>query len=377
MDENSWVGAAGDTGYDMVTVVERFITGLRDGGVPLDRVTIGIPLLHPQIASSGVQWETGSTAAERRYPMNPETLERLRNSPLYDCYTKGTPYRGLEDRGTDYPILADLRRDGFTDYLVVPLAFSDGTHKALTCASKAPGGFVPDQVAQIEAAAGKLAPALEIVTLRRTATTLLDTYVGPSAGRKVWQGQIRRGHLDTIRAVIWFSDLRGFTALSERLAGDETVTLLNAYFGAAVDAVTRGGGEVLKFIGDAVLAIFPLTGDDQNTVARALGAAREAQAAFAAARAAGQPIEVGVGLHLGDVLYGNIGGAARLDFTVIGPAVNFASRIEGLCAQLREPILLSADVAALAGDALQSAGTFDLKGVAGRHAVYRPGIPKT
>jgi adenylate cyclase len=217
---------------------------------------------------------------------------------------------------------------------------------------------------------------LEIQTLHRTTLTLLDTYVGPIAGRRVLDGAIKRGMCDSIQAVIWFCDLRGFTELSEKLSGGELVTFLNDYFGAMTEAVERHGGEVLKFIGDALLAIFPLSSENDSSVAeRARVAATEAATAIRMLNEkrsqAGQPvIRFGLALHVGEVLYGNIGGAARLDFTVIGQAVNVAARIESLCKTLNQQILFSGDFAKLCGIDAAPLGSFPLKGIGTEQPVY-------
>jgi len=217
---------------------------------------------------------------------------------------------------------------------------------------------------------------LEIRALQHTTLTLLDTYVGRSAGRRVLDGVIKRGMSETIRAVVWACDLRGFTELSERLPNEELVVLLNDYFGAMTDAVARQGGEVLKFIGDALLAIFPLSEAEQETTAgRALAAASEAVATMRKLNEerdrAGRPlIRFGLALHVGEVLYGNIGGAERLDFTVIGQAVNLAFRIEGLTKELGRDVLLSREMATLCEEAVEPLGMFPLKGGSADQAIY-------
>ena len=261
----------------------------------------------------------------------------------------------------------------------MPAPFSDGTNKAITFATKAADGFSDEHIALLEAMMPTAAMILEIQTLRRTALTLLDTYVGPAAGRRVVEGTIKRCMGETIHSVIWFCDLRGFTELSARLDDDALLTLLNDYFGAMTDAVQSHDGEVLKFIGDAMLAIFALDDDADRaeTAARALAAARAAQRALAEVNerrtAADQAaIRCGIALHVGDVHYGNIGGAGRLDFTVIGPAVNLASRVEQLCARLGQGLLLNADFVAESGIPSTPLGSFELKGIETEQTVYVP-----
>ena len=218
---------------------------------------------------------------------------------------------------------------------------------------------------------------LEVQALRRTARTLLDTYVGQQSGGRVLDGQIQRGTGETIRAVIWLCDLRGFTSLSETLPRETLIDLLNSYFGPMCDAVAEQGGEILKFIGDAMLAIFPIGADAAATCRAALAAATRAQAALAEENrrreGLGLPrIEYGLALHLGDVIYGNIGSDTRLDFTVIGPAVNLTARIEWMCRQLGRPLLLSADFVRAGGLAATSLGAFPLKGVGAEQEIFVP-----
>jgi adenylate cyclase len=206
---------------------------------------------------------------------------------------------------------------------------------------------------------------------------LLDTYVGRQSGGRVLEGQIQRGTGETIRAVIWLCDLRGFTGLSETLPRDELIDLLNCYFGPMCDAVMAEGGEVLKFIGDAMLAIFPIKADTSGICGAALMAAERAQAALVEENRRREGlslprIEYGLALHVGDVLYGNIGSDTRLDFTVIGPAVNLTARIESMCRQLGRPLLLSSDFVKAGGIAALSLGAFPLRGVGVEQEIFVP-----
>jgi adenylate cyclase len=353
---------------------------LNQEGCRIARLSLGVPLLHPQVWSSRLLWSDGGEAVEELYVLNPEDLERLQASAMKIVYEGGGPVRcRLEGppTGSDFPILADLRAAGMTDYLALALPFSDGSFKGITCASDRPGGFGDDEIELLRALVPTLAQSLEIRALRRTATTLLETYVGREAGRRVLAGQIRRGMGETIRAVSWLSDLRGFTRLSETTARDLLIGLLNDAFGVMCEAIEEEGGEVLKFIGDALLAIFPITGDAAAACARALAAARAAQGGLArvnAERAAAglESIRYGIALHPGDVLYGNIGGLRRLDFTVIGPAVNLASSLEGIAAALGRSLVLSEAFVRAAGVPVEFLGTHPVKGLDAPQAVYAP-----
>jgi adenylate cyclase len=232
-------------------------------------------------------------------------------SPLYVVYRGDGPVRVRvtpQAEADEFGIIPDLRQEGFTDYLALPAPFSDGTIKAMTFATRRDGGFADAEIATLTALMPQLASLLEIQTLRRTARVLLDTYVGRISGQRVLQGQIKRGQGEDIRAIIWFSDLRGFTELSDALSNEELIAVLNDYFGALTRSVEEQQGEVLKFIGDAMLAIYPIAtaSSGRRAAQRALASARAAQARIAdvnqARRHTGRAlIQGGLALHIGEV----------------------------------------------------------------------------
>ncbi len=368
-----------------ITEPKAFLAALADKlvahGIEVARLVSGVPILHPQVHSYSARWDLGKGVSERFFRLTAETLPVLENSPVKTVYSGGGSVRcdpTAPPRDGEFGILSDLRRDGMTDYVALSIPFSDGATKLLSVATQRPGGFSGQQMELLEAIIPGVAINLEVQALRLTARTLLDTYVGRQAGARVLEGAIKRGMGETIRAVVWLCDLRGFTSLSEQLPRDALIGLLNDYFGRMCAAIETGGGEVLKFIGDALLGIFPILGDDAAaTCGRALAAAEKAQetiVAFNAAQAeAGKPrIEYGIALHIGDVMYGNIGGENRLDFTVIGPAVNLAARIEGLCGELGRPVLLSEGFVTASGVAAEPLGAFSLKGLNTPQPVYAP-----
>jgi adenylate cyclase len=361
----------------VAALAEKLITH----GIDVTRLVTGVPILHPQVHSYSARWDLGKGVSERFFRLTAETLPVLENSPVKTVYTGGGSVRcdpTAPPREGEFGILADLRRDGMTDYVALSIPFSDGATKLLSLATRQPGGFTSEQMELLEAITPGIAINLEVQALRLTARTLLDTYVGRQAGARVLEGAIKRGMGETIRAVVWLCDLRGFTGLSEQLPRDALIELLNEYFGRMCAAIEASGGEVLKFIGDALLGIFPIPGKDSGAAcARALAAAesaRQALAAFNAAQvgAGRSTIEYGIALHVGDVMYGNIGGENRLDFTVIGPAVNLAARIEGLCSELRRPVLLSEAFVRASGLTADLLGSFSLKGLSTPQAIYAP-----
>src|ERR1043166_1463658 len=364
--------------------LEAFAQEVRAAGLDVERITTGVPILHPQIFSFSGLWELGKGVTERLFRSGPNVSPNTLNSPIPIAYQGGGPIRcdlAGPPREGEYNILADLRGDGFTDYIVYAVPFADGSHKALSFATRRPGGFNEHELALFAAMIPAVAFNLEVQALRRTARTLLDTYVGTQSGGRVLDGQIQRGSGETICAVIWLCDLRGFTNLSDQLSRDALIDLLNSYFGPMCDAVASEGGEILKFIGDAMLAIFPIgSAGATQTCAAALSAARQAQGALGEENARrdreGLPrIDYGLALHVGDVMYGNIGSDTRLDFTVIGPAVNLTARIESLCRPLGRQLLLSSEFVKAGGMSATSLGRFTLKGVGSEQEIFVPVSP--
>src|SRR5262249_50871361 len=275
------------------------------------------------------------------------------------------------DCPNDFPVLVDLRAEQVTDYLASPLVFSNGDIHAVTCTTRQPGGFTDAQIAALEAVMTPLARVAEIRGLRRLASNLLDTYVGHDAGERILAGHIRRGDIEEIHAAIWLSDMRGFTALADRQPPRVLIDLLNRYFDCQVPVILDHGAEVLKFMGDGLLAIFAIAGDETEVCKRALAAARQVQANVAdLAKSAMQGLRFGLALHIGDVLYGNIGSGNRLDFTCIGPAVNFAARIEKLTSQVGREILASGEFARHCRGQFTALGEFSLPGFSAAQQVF-------
>lgn len=347
--------------------------------VPLWRVGVFVRTLHPQIMGIRVLWREGRGAQLSEAPHRVLETEEFRGSPVVEVYASGHPLRRRladPDCPMDFAVLAELRAEGATDYLVLPLAFTDGTVHVATWTTQSPGGFTPQQVAGIEAVVRPLTRVIEARSLRRTAMVLLNTYVGNHAGERILAGHIRRGDTEAVEAAIWFSDMRGSTALAEIVPPEVFIDVLNRFFDCQVPAIVEHGGEVLKFMGDGLLAIFPTDAGDTGEVCRqALSAARIASAAvgeLAPPPTANLPRpRLGLALHLGRVLYGNVGSANRLDFTCIGPAVNLAARLERLAGELGLEVLASQEFAACCdGAGLARLGAFHLPGISTEQTVY-------
>ena len=376
-----WLLGAGKTMPRVADLLDGLRSRLLSADVPLSRMMISIRTLHPQILTTGYRWRRGMAHTEQ-VAQGHDILdsEKYLTSPLKVIHD-GAPHlrRRLEgpEAVLDFPILVELRERGATDYVILPLPFSDGHTHIVSFASNRPGGFSDAHMALIEAVLPPLAAILEIHATRSIAATLLDTYLGPKTGARVLSGQITRGTGETIHAVVWYSDLRGFTRMSDSLPRDRVIGVLNDYFECLIGAIEAGGGEVLKLIGDAVLAIFPTEDAAFRYVVchRALDTARKARLCMAALnerrREAGEPVlAYGTALHLGKVIYGNIGAPDRLDFTVIGPAVNHVTRIEELCKTTGHDLLVSREVAASSERPLVSLGRHALRGVAEPQEIF-------
>jgi adenylate cyclase len=353
-------------------LVAELCPRVREAGMPIERVGFFFWTLHPQYSGNALFWREGRVDRMRGAP-------DLRSQPVYiespvARIAAGTRAirRRLEQPGCplDFPVLAEVKAEGMTDWVMVEVLFSAGQRNAVSLATRRPGGFSDHDIAETEKLLHPFALVMENFTHRELAKTLLETYLGRNTGSRVLQGQIRRGDGESIDAVIWFSDLRESTPLARRLGEAGFLGLLNDYFEATAGAVLEHGGEVLRFIGDASLAVFPISGTHSRSdmCAAAVDAARAARSRTAAANArrtsAGEEaFHFGIGLHLGRVLYGNIGTPERLEFSVIGPAANETARIEALCKRTGRDVVVSREVADALGATWPGLGRFELAGV--------------
>lgn len=350
-------------------------------GIPLYRLSYLQRALHPELLGRGYFWRRGQPMRWQDAPHEMLYQDSYTDSPLPLVFDelRTVRYRLEQLDDPPFPVLRDLKAEGATDYVGMPVIFGSGHVEVLSVTSDQPGGFSRQHLDRMYVLHRLFGLLTEVHNLRLTATNLLDTYVGPDAGARILAGEVRRGDGRTLTAAIWFCDLRGFTVLSDTLPRDSLLDLLNDYFALIEASVTAEDGEILKFVGDGVLAIFqPREGRDVGEAcARALVAARAARRDLVPCnetrRDAGKPeIAFGIGLHVGDVMYGNIGGAGRLDFTVIGPAVNLATRIESLSRRLDCSVLASADFAARCGSSLQAQGAHAVPGMERPVDVYAP-----
>ncbi|KGM31234.1 adenylate/guanylate cyclase domain-containing protein [Inquilinus limosus] len=382
-----WTTEAGLIGLLETELLAGFCARAVFAGLPIASGLLVIDTLHPVYEGNAVRWRRGEPEASftgygRTTPGLNE--ERWRASPFFHLIDTGEDWmrrRVTPESCAEFPAVATAAEEGMTDYLGVLNRFEaegaiadwDGLFSAWT--TDQPGGFSDQEIAGLLKVLPGLAMAMKAITLARMASTLLETYLGRDACNSVWAGRIARGVADRIDAVLWFSDLRGYTRITDNAPPEQVIPLLNDYADAVISAVQDAGGDVLKLIGDGVLAIFRPEAGDAEGRARAcraaLAAVREARAAIAMLNpqraAAGQPVtEMYAGLHIGEVFFGNIGSAHRLDFTVVGPAVNETSRIAEMCRSADQPMLVSSAFAAAAGGeaaGLVCVGRYALRGV--------------
>jgi adenylate cyclase len=353
---------------DVGDLLELLWTRLRAAGVPIERSTVALRTLHPQIVGLGYVWQAGQPIQRNQHAYGELSLPRFLNSPFRIIFDGDGPLRARLE-GTAplaFPVLDDLRARGMTDYLALPLTFTTGQIHAITFATGQPGGFSDEQVAFLHELAPALAVAVEARETRRVARTLLETYVGPRAGTAVLEGKIRRGDVEMIEAVVLFCDLRGFTALNLEMSPPDVVSLLNEYFERVCAPIEHAGGEVVKFMGDGLLSTLPIeVWGITRACELALDAARAGLAALAGHRFGrdGRTLRMGVALHLGQIAFGNLGSPTRLDFTVIGQTVNLASRLAGLCSRLDRPLLVSRGFAQQLPAGAESLGVYQIRGL--------------
>jgi len=356
---------------------------LRAGKVPADRVMTGIWVVHPNVRAEASIWTSDGTEELRLYTSESGADKEYTASPIKRVHETKQPVRVeiKRDRGkaAEFPVIAELDEAGYTDYIALPMPFSDGSVKVVSFATKAPGGFSASHLSIFDSLIRPLALVCELKTLRRTAETVLDTYVGRRAGLRVLDGTTRRGDGEWIKAVVSFADIRGFTRLSNTLPADKIILFLNKYFGAMTAAVEAHGGEVLKFIGDEVMAIFPYETEEEarEAAVQALLAARETFERIDGINVSKNcsvtpDLSVGIALHAGDVFYGNVGSETRLDFTVVGPVVNLAARIAELAKDLERKVLVSDAVADIMGCRSGLFGRYQVKGFDDPVSVYSP-----
>ena len=378
----AWIAGEGLAGRPETDVIGGFCERLVAHGVPLTRVISFIDTLHPIYEGRAFRWErgiAGVTGTDYGRSTEGEAAERWRTSPFHHLLQTGESVlrqRVTAETEGHYFNLRGLVAASITDYVAIVDRFAtDGAIGGMDCfysswMTDRESGFTDADLALLRRLTPFVGLAVKSASLGRIAQTLVETYLGRDAGRRVLDGRIERGVTDRIKAVLWFSDLRNFTGITDTAPPEQIIPMLNDYADIVVSAIHDNEGDVLKLIGDGVLAIFPAQ-ERRQACAAALNAARSVRGAIETlnARRAGEGLPVTdlyLGLHIGEVFYGNIGSQARLDFTVIGPAVNEVSRIAAMCRSIDQPVLLSQAFtnAAATPDSFVSVGRYALRGVA-------------
>jgi adenylate cyclase len=379
-----WVVAAGLAGESEAALLEGFCRRTLAAGVSLARAAVIIDTLHPVYEGRAFRWRYEDDGEPKLTEYGPttdgEAAENWRASAFYRLLETGgmkMRVRLSPDEPSEFSYLAPFAEQGMTEYLAFITRFAhDGTIGEMDCVysywlTDRPGGFADDEVAYLTALMPTLALAIKCVSLTRIAQTLVETYLGRDPGRRVLSGRIGRGVAETISAALWYSDLRDFTRIADRAEAHHIIPFLNDYAEVVISAIHDHGGDVLKLIGDGILAVF--------TAETSEAACQHAMAAEATLRLRlgrlnqrrafeGLPTtEIYLGLHIGEVSYGNIGSKDRLDFTVVGPAVNEVSRIAAMCRSVDRELLVSAAFAAAMAEPeraqLVSVGRYALRGV--------------
>jgi adenylate cyclase len=368
---------------DSATVVEHWMDRILALGLPIRRMTVLSSALHPEVIGHYFRW----IREEQKMSVNIGNRQQVYSSGAYDK----SPFKLMIEDGMagirrrlflpaeldDFAILSEFREAGVTDYVALLGAYGAGGGVFGTFATDRPVGFTTEELCATSQAFYGLTHILETHMLRTTAVNLLDTYVGKRAGQRILGGQIGRGSGEGIGAVIWFSDLRNFTAMSDHLPRDVLIALLNDYFDHLARPIESHGGEILKFMGDGMLAVFPTAelGGEAEASRRAIAAAKAAREAVdgwnGERQAQGLPaVGHGIALHAGEVNFGNVGSSTRLDFTVVGPAVNLVHRLERLCGELDVPLILSEAVARHVPDEATALGARALRGLREPQGVF-------
>lgn len=374
-DVRDWLLNAAVLIKDTIDLTKEFAERLVQAGLGVSRLSLNVGTLHPQAFGYAWNWSTTDGFCDE-IQIGAEALysDGYRKNPLFNVMEYGRTVRVAldnDDSEAASPLMKSLGKEGFSEYVAFAMSASCGRFNAITLATRQRGGFETKQLENLVLLIKLFGLHVDRHVAERITKNISHTYLGWEAGERVASGTIKRGTGVPIKAVVWSSDMRGFSTLSENMDNQSVATVLDHYFSAMADAVNRHGGDVLKFIGDGMLAVFPIASFEtpQSAAQAAVEAARQAQSELhllnlrMRSEKTWTPLHAGIGLHLGEIFFGNIGAAQRLDFTVIGEAVNVASRIEGCCKILNRNLLFSSGVARLLHDEVESLGRRCLKGM--------------
>jgi adenylate cyclase len=386
---NDWLMEQALIDADLETVILGACERIHAAGVPIVRAFFGFTILHPLYRATGITWQRDDSPKCEDFPHEPtgERGEGYRRSPFYYMEQHGLDLLRVRidqiEKDHDFPIFKELRDRGVTDYLAFRASF-DQTGKLGMSASWSTdrsNGFSEDDLEALLRVKGRLSVAAKIAIKTRLMHNVTTTYLGRGAGEHVLSGQIKRGDGQAIKAAIWFADIRGSTELADTVDRQTYIEVLNHFFDATGKSVHDKGGEILSFMGDGILAIFPTDGSAEASVRdacnRALKAALKAEHRLERLNAARlqlglSPIRYGISLHLGEVMFGNVGARERLTFSAFGSAVNEVTRLDQLTKRLKEPMVISEDIGRLLSVPLRSLGEHSLRGVGHAMEVFAP-----
>lgn len=363
---------------DQTSLLTTLADQLNAAGVPIDRASMTTETLHSEHAAVTSVWLKGGDSQQRAFPYSGNADGTYERSPFYHVHQTRQPlFLDLRETPDDrFGIVPELKADGYVGYSCFPVFFANGDENGISFATKAPEGFSKPHRTFLEGIVPALAAAMEIRAGYATLDQILRVYIGDEPHQRVLSGDVRRGQVSRIRSAILFADMRSYTRLTSNMHPEDVVSLLNIYFDCLVPPIEAEGGEVLKYLGDGLLAIFRDRGDDTGSAAQsALTAALDALARIDAANAsgiAGVPLKAGIALHHGEAAYGNVGSGQRLDFTVVGRDVNLTSRMAGLNKTLGEPLLLSRPFVEHLWADPRSLGFLELDGLDGTFEIYSP-----
>ena len=380
-------------------LMDAFAGALHAAGLPVDRVMVAVESMHSTALGFSRVWTRGGGVRETPFPHGSQDQDLYRRSPFQQAHTteRWVEVDLADPDGDTFDVVGELRAEGFRHYLCIPIRFADGRHNGLSLAMRDPGGFTASMRATLERVMPAFATVLELSVERWRLQRTLGTYVGRTPARRILSGRVQRGAIERIEAAIMFVDMRDYTATTADLAPEETVELLDAFFDCLVPSIRGHRGEILKYMGDGLLAAFHIdpeapetsAGPDDAEIGSSRTAERAVVGALGAAHASLHAIEMlnarsemaalgrrelraGFALHFGEAAYGNVGAEDRLDFTVVGRDVNLASRIARLNRTLDEPILLSERAARILGRGVEPIGEECVPGLDEPVAVYRP-----
>ena len=377
----AWIVSVGLTSDDPASLLSGASERILAAGVPIARTHISFATLDPRKRAENIVWLRGGGTSRELH--DHEEFERFfPRSPFPEMLKTGRVQRRwrLEGPGDadGFPVIEAMQRLGATDLFVriVPFAATAEIFQgaAISATTDRPGGFTDPEIEILEELSPTMGLSVYRIATSDALSSVLRAYLGNDAGHHILGGRVRPGEGHRVTAAILLADLRGFTSATER-EGPGVIGRLGEHLAAIAEPVETACGEVLKFIGDGLLAAFTVTGEASTACDAALAAAREAMTRNARVNDAHPDtprLDLDVALHLGEVFYGNIGAASRLEFTVIGPAVNEASRLESLCTQLDRELLLSESFARKCSAPVASLGRFVLRGVSGEREVFAP-----